>query len=53
MTRTCPGAVAAAFAKAGVPSFLFLPADGSARDLRRAGRPTTSEDKQLRMSAHA
>ena len=53
MIRTCPGTVAAAFVKADVPSFPFLSADGSARDLRRAGRSTTSEDKQLRMSAHA
>ncbi len=53
MIRTCPGTVAAAFAKADAPSFPFLSADGSAWDLRRDGRSTTSEDKQLRMSAHA
>jgi hypothetical protein len=53
MTRTSPGTVAAAFAKSDVPSFPFPSADGSARDLRRDGRSTTSEDKQLRMSAHA
>jgi hypothetical protein len=53
MTRTCPGTVAAGFAKADALSLPFLSADGSARDLRRDGRSTTSEDKQLRMSAHA
>jgi hypothetical protein len=53
MTRTCPGTVATAFAKSDVPFCPFLSADGSARDLRRDGRSTTSEDKQLRMSAHA
>jgi hypothetical protein len=53
MIKTCPGTIAAAFAKADVPSLPFLSACWAARDLQRAGRSTTSDDKLFRMSVHA
>lgn len=53
MINTCPGTVAAAFAKADVPSLSFLSASRSAPDLQRDGRSTTSQDKLFRMSVHA
>jgi hypothetical protein len=53
MIKTCPGTVAAAFAKADVPSLPHLSANRPAPDLRRAGRSTTSQDKLFRMSVHA
>ena len=53
MIKTCPGTVAAAFAKADVPSLSCLSASRSILDLQRDGRSTTSEDKLFRMSVHA
>ncbi len=45
MTQACPGTVAAAFAKAEVPSLSSIPITESAPDLQRDGRSTTSLDK--------
>ncbi len=53
MIKTCPGTVAAAFAKADVPSLSVPSTRWSAPDLQRDGRSPTSEDKLFRMSVHA
>lgn len=54
MIKAHPGIVAAAFAKAEVPSLSFQPVFGPAPDLQRDGRSTNSTDKLFfLMSNHA
>jgi len=53
MTQACPGTVAAAFAKAEVPSLSSGPIFAPAPHLQRDGRSTTSKDKLFRMSVDA
>ena len=54
MIKAQPGTVAAAFAKAEVPSLSSKPAVGPAPDLQRDGRSTNSTDKLFFvMSANA
>ena len=53
MTQACPGTVAAAFAKAEVPSLSSGPIFAPAPHLQGDGRSTTSKDKLFRMSVDA